>query len=209
MPEAEVGARKDGEGGVAGIVLAAGSSTRMGHNKLLLDLGGEPLVRRAARAALAAGLQPVVVVLGHQSREVEGALAGLPFRPAFNAEHAGAQRLSLQCGVRALEAGAEAAVVILADMPFVTAAMLRALVERYRDSGAPLVTSEYGGVFAPPTLYDRSLFPEILALTGEGCGRQVARRHRDEAAVVEQPAAALADVDYAADYERAAAELAV
>jgi molybdenum cofactor cytidylyltransferase len=209
MPEAAAEARRDGEGGVAGIVLAAGSSTRMGRNKLLLDLAGEPLVRRAVRAALAADLAPIVVVLGHQAQEVEAALAGLPYRPAFNADYAEAQRLSLQCGVRALPAAAAAAVVILADMPFVTAAMLRAVAGRYRETGAPLVVSEYGGVFAPPTLYDRSLFPEVLALAGEGCGRQVARRHRHEAAVVDWPAAALADLDYAADYERVAAELAV
>jgi molybdenum cofactor cytidylyltransferase len=94
---------------------------------------------------------------------------------------------------------------MLADMPFVTAAMLRTMVDRYRASESPLVISDYAGVNAPPMLYDRALFAELGAMEGEGCGRQVVRRHRDQAAVVSWPAEALADVDVPEDYDRARA----
>jgi len=193
---------------VAGIVLAAGSSTRMGRNKMLLELGRQPLVRRAVTAALDAGLSPVLVVVGHEAERVQEAVAGLDCRPVLNPDHAQGVRVSLQTGVRALPEGVAAAVVLLADMPFVTAAMVRAVADRYRAGGAPLVVSEYGDVNAPPTLYDRALFPELLAMSGEGCGKQVVRRHREEAAVVPWPEAALADVDVPEDYERIGAELA-
>jgi len=192
---------------VAGIVLAAGSSTRMGRNKMLLELGGQPLVRRAVTAALEASLAPVLVVLGHEADRVRAALSGLDCQTVLNADHAQGVRVSLQTGVRALPEGVDAAMVLLADMPFVTAAMIRAVADRYRKGGAPLVASAYGEVNAPPTLYDRALFGELLSMGGEGCGKQVLRRHMQEAAFVPWPEAALADVDVPEDFERIGAEL--
>jgi len=195
-------------GPVAAIILAAGSSTRMGRNKLLLDVGKQPLVRRTVAAALDAGLHPVIVVLGHEAERVRAAIAGLGCRTVINREHALGMRVSLQAGVRAVPQDARGAVVILADMPFVTASMIRAVAERFVAGDAPLVVSEYGDVSAPPTVYDRSLFPELLAMTGEGSGKQVLLRHRHQAAVVAWPEQALADVDRPEDYERIGAALA-
>lgn len=193
---------------VAGVVLAAGLSTRMGRNKMLLELGGQAVVRRAVKIACEAGLDPVLVVLGHEADRVRAALAGLDYLPVLNADHAQGVRVSLQTGVRALPEGVDAAVVILADMPFVTAPMIRAVADRYRAERPPLVVSEYGDVNAPPTLYGRVLFPELLAMGGEGCGKQVVRHHKHEAAVERWPEAALADVDVPEDYERIEAQLA-
>jgi molybdenum cofactor cytidylyltransferase len=186
------------DGPVAGIILAAGASTRLGVNKLLLEVGGEPLLRRVARAALAAGLEPLVVVLGHEAERTEGALAGLPCRTVRNPDHARGQGTSLRKGLDALPPGAPAAVVLLGDMPLVRAELVAALLDRYRRSLAPLVVSDYGGVVAPPTLYDRTLFAELTE-PGERPGRAVVQRHRAEALVVPCPAEALADVDLPAD----------
>jgi molybdenum cofactor cytidylyltransferase len=175
----------------------------MGQNKLLFRLGGETLLRRAVRNALAAGLDPVIVVVGHEAERVLEELSGLAITPVFNAEYARGINRSLKTGIAAVPGGACAAVVMLADMPLVTHRMVAALVERYRDSDAPVVVSDYGGVQAPPTLYGRCVFPELGALEGEGCGKQVVRKHAKEAAAVSWPAAALTDVDRPEDYERA------
>ena len=199
MPEAGVR--------IAGIVLAAGSSTRMGRNKMLLEVGGQPLVRRAVSAALEAGLDPVLLVLGHEADRVREAVAGLDCRPVLNPDHAQGVRVSMQAGVRALPADVNAGVIILADMPFVGADMIRAVAERYRAGRPPLVVSEYGDVNAPPTLYDRALFGELLESTGEGCGKHVVKKHKGEAAVVKWPESALADVDVPDDYERIGTQL--
>jgi molybdenum cofactor cytidylyltransferase len=123
----------------------------------------------------------------------------------MNADYAKGVNVSLRAGIAQVPADSPAAVVMLADMPFVTAAMIRTMVDRYRASEYPLVISDYGGVNAPPMLYDRALFAELGAMEGEGCGRQVVRRHRDQAAVVSWPAEALADVDVPEDYDRARA----
>jgi molybdenum cofactor cytidylyltransferase len=86
-------------------------------------------------------------------------------------------------------------------MPLVSAGMIAALVERWRGSSAPLVRSDYGGVAAPPTLYDRALFAELDA-PGDRPGRGVVARHRGQALSVAFPAEALADVDTPEDLAR-------
>jgi molybdenum cofactor cytidylyltransferase len=192
----------DRTGPVAGILLAAGLSSRMGSNKLLFDLGGESVLRGAARRLLAGGLDPLLVVLGHEADKARAELDGLPCRVVLNPDYASGINSSLKAGVSALPAEVSATLVMLADMPFVTADMLAALVHRYRATTAPLVISDYAGVNAPPMLYDRSLFGELLTMTGEGCGRQVVKKHRHAAEVLTWPEAALTDLDVPEDYAR-------
>jgi molybdenum cofactor cytidylyltransferase len=188
---------------VAGILLAAGSAARMGRNKLLLDLEGEPLVRRAARRALEAGLDPLLVVVGHEAGHVREALRGLPCRFVDNPGWRGGQSTSLSAGAAAVPPGAEAAVVLLADMPFVDPAAIRAVVARFRETGAPVVSARYGEVTAPPTLYAPTLLAEVQGGEGEGRGREVVRRHRERAAWVDRPVTELLDVDGPDDLRRA------
>jgi molybdenum cofactor cytidylyltransferase len=135
-------------------------------------------------------------------------LEGLPCRAVLNPDHERGQSTSVRAGIGAVPPEAVAAVVVLADMPFVTATMIAQLAERYRQGSAPLVASDYGGVLAPPMLYDRALFPELLAMEGDGCGKRVVKRHGSEAIAVPCPAAALGDLDVPADYQRVVAELA-
>jgi molybdenum cofactor cytidylyltransferase len=192
---------------VAAILLAGGTSSRMGRrNKLLLQLEGESLLRRAARRALDAGLAPVVVVLGHEADRAREQLSGLAVEPVLNPDYESGIVTSLRAGLAALPASAPAVVVMLADMPFVTAPMLAALAASYRAGSAPLVISEYeageGGVNAPPMLYDRALFGELAAMDDGRCGKQVIKRHRDEAEVLRWPAEALTDLDTPEDLER-------
>ena len=189
-------------GGIAAVLPAAGTSSRLGTNKLLIEVDGEPLVRRAARRAREAGLDPVVVVLGHDADLIRRSIADLSVIPVVNVRYAEGMPSSLQAGVGALPASTEAAVVLLPDMPLVTPAMLRALVERWATTHASLVVSLYGDTPAPPALYSRALFRD-LASAPEG-GRGVIRTHRDEAVTVRWPAELLVDVDLPADLARMA-----
>jgi molybdenum cofactor cytidylyltransferase len=199
MPNAELSPR------VMAVLLAAGSSTRMGRNKLLLPLGGQAVVRRAVQAAIDSGVDRVVVVLGHEADLVRSQLDGLACEVIVNPDYERGVGTSLHAGIRA--AAADAVVVLLADMPFVTAEMIRGVVDRHRSTGARLVLSHYGDVQAPPTLYARALFEEVLAEPDERCGKRIARTHADEAAIVSWPESALRDLDVAEDYEGVRAEL--
>src|SRR5438270_4865472 len=204
---AEASMTDDRSGRVAAVVLAAGTSSRMGRNKLFLQLGGTSVLRRAVAAALEAGLDPVIVVLGHESDRARAELAGSSCTTLVNPEYARGMNTSVGAGVAAVPGDAIGAVLMLADMPLVDAGMLRALIERHRESSAPLVVSTYGDVLAPPILYGRALFPELSALDPEGCGKRVVKQHRGEAVELSWPPSALSDLDVPEDVERVRAQM--
>jgi molybdenum cofactor cytidylyltransferase len=190
------------------VVLAAGASTRLGRNKLLLDLAGESVVRRAVRGAVEARLDPVFVVLGHEAERVREELAGLECEAVVNPDHARGAGTSLRAGVaRAARTTAEALVLTLADMPLVTPGMIATLVTRWRETRAPLAVSRYGQAQAPPTLFSRSLFDEILDSDDAWGAKPIILRHSEDALAVPWPPASLQDLDVAADYEEILARL--
>ena len=184
----------------AGVILAAGASRRMGQNKMLLQLDGESLVRRAARRALGAGLSPVVVVVGHEADRLRAELKDLPVEFAVNADYTGPTSGSLHQGLNALGSDVAAVVVMLGDMVRVTAQTLAMLIAAARGTDAPLVVSRYGDVTAPPLLFRRALFGELLAWTGEGCGKAVVQAHKREAMYLDRPVTLLTDVDTPEDF---------
>lgn len=176
-----------GSGHLAGIVLAAGRSTRMGaDNKLLQELRGKPIVRYAVEAQLEARLDPVLVVTGHQQRAVEAALADLPVRFVHNPDYASGLAGSVRAGVAALPAEAEAAVISLGDMPNVTPQVIERLVESHlRQPDSLAVVPTLFGHRGNPVLLARQIFPAVSLLTGD----RGARRLLEEAGsrVVEVP----------------------
>lgn len=182
------------------VILAAGASSRMGRNKMLLDVHGVPMVRHAVQVAIDAGASPVVVVVGNDEAQVREALSGLECLFAVNPDFTGPTSTSLHAGLRALDESVDATIVLLADMVRVTAAMVRALIASVEVNGAPLAVSRYGDVLAPPLLFRRSLWPELLAWHGEGCGKAVVKSHQHQAIMHDWPVVALRDVDTPEDY---------
>lgn len=188
---------------VAGILLAAGAGTRMGTNKMRLPLEGEPIARRTARLAMYAGVEPLVAVIGFEADKVAADLRGLGCETVVNPDYTGPMSTSLHLGLRQLPEEIEAVLILLGDMPFTTKYMARKVVDIAATNDVPLVVSRYGDVTAPPLVFRRSLFPELLAWTGEGCGKAVVRAHADEAYYVDWPVWTLTDVDTPEDYDRA------
>lgn len=192
---------------VAAVVLAAGASTRLGRPKQLVRIGGQPLVRRAARAALAAGCRPVVVVLGAAVR-ADGALTDLPVRRVRNPRWMDGMGASIACGVRAAATGGPAGrpagcIVLPCDQPRLTAGVLTALMKRFAAGNAAAVVCRYGGTTGPPALFGAALFDRLSALTGDRGAKRVLRGCA-AVAVVDFPGGGL-DVDTDADLQRAAA----
>ena len=157
----------------------------MGTPKQLLPIGGQSLVRRAASTALASGADDVVVVIGQAADEVEHELRGLAVRSVRNERFAEGQATSLNAAVRALSPETSAAIVVLVDQPLLTAMHVSAVIERYRIDRPPLVLPIYSGRRGNPVLFDRTLFPELLAIEGDQGARDVIARHWNEAALVE------------------------
>jgi molybdenum cofactor cytidylyltransferase len=187
---------------VAGLVLASGMSRRFaGANKLLVPIGGVPVVRRTVQAYLAAGLDPVTVVLGHEANLVGDALLGLPIQTVINPDFAQGQSRALGHGVHALPDRTSAAVIGVGDQPLLTGSVIRLLVDSYIITGRSPVVPRYAGRRGNPVLFDRSLFPELLAVTGDQGGRPVIERHRDEILWLDLPDPRPgADLDSEEDY---------
>jgi molybdenum cofactor cytidylyltransferase len=183
---------------ISAVVLAAGASTRMGQQKLLLPLGGEALIRRVVRQVGEAGFDDVLVVVGNEAERVLDALAGLPVRHALNPDFATGMGSSFRTAVAHLP-DSDAAMFALADQPFVTSAEYRKVLDTYRQHHSPIVSSRYGEVMAPPHLFSREFFPELAAL--EHGARPVLLSHRDQTTVLTFPADLLVDVDTPEDYE--------
>ncbi len=187
---------------IAAIILAAGASRRMGTNKLILLVDGEPMVRRTVRRVIDAGCAPVIIVTGHEPERVQAALIGLDVQYATSPDPTGPTSASLHAGLRTLPDEADATLVMLADMVHITTPMLRALLEANDAGTEPLGVSRYGAVLAPPLLFRRALWAELLAWHGEGCGKAVVRAHEGDARMHDWPTEALQDVDTPEEYER-------
>jgi molybdenum cofactor cytidylyltransferase len=184
------------------VILAAGGSARLGRPKQLLALDGEPLVRRAARAAAGAGYAPVVVVVGAAANEVSAALEADAFvvveNPGWRAGVAG----SIRRGVAALlERRPEVEGVLLAvcDQPAAGAAHLAALADALADGAHAVAASSYAGTVGVPALFARSTFGELEALEGDQGAKRVVTRDPARVVAVALPGGER-DVDTEADW---------
>jgi molybdenum cofactor cytidylyltransferase len=182
---------------VAAIILAAGLGSRFGAApKLLAELDGKPLVRHVAEAAVAAGVSPVLAVVGHHREEVGAMLAGLDVTLVPNPAYADGLSSSLRAGFAALPSGVEAAVILLGDMPRVTPALIDGLAEVWRRHGeASAIVPTFAGRRGNPVLLARALAPAVASLRGDVGAGPLLRARTD---VLEWPVddpAVLQDVD--------------
>lgn len=166
---------------VAIVILAAGQATRMGKagpHKLLSQFDDVPLVRRSAETALATEATGVIVVTGHRGEEIETSLEGLDISIVRNRDYASGMASSLKAGLAiAHRQGTGGVLVMLADMPRVTVADLRALMDAFRHmEGQAVVRSVSGGIRGNPVILPDALYNDIMALTGDIGARSVIDR---------------------------------
>ena len=189
---------------IAGILLAAGMSTRMGEPKALLDWGGEPLVRYQVRQLREAGADEVVVVLGHRGDDVHREMRGLDCRTVLNATYQLGRAGSLRAGAKAVSREAETIVVLNVDQPR-AAALIRAVIEARTPEDAA-ARPAHGGRHGHPVALAGRLRGELLEASEEDGGlRGVLAAHAD--AIVDAPAGeeCLLDLNTRAEYEAALA----
>ncbi len=187
-------------GSMTAVVLAAGRASRMGEEKLLLPLGGAPVIRHVVEAVLAARPRETIVVVNPRNRDaIVGALRGLDPRVVCNDRFADGIATSIAAGVAAASAASEGVILVQGDQPFVTTDMLLALVAAWQEERPAFVAASYGGLRTTPVLFARALYPELRALEGDVGARSVLARHRG--ATVAFPEAAGSDLDTKADYQ--------
>lgn len=183
------------------VLLAAGASARMGTPKQLLEIGGKPLVVRAAEAALDSAAWPVVVVLGAHAEHIRPALARLPVLVTENPAWAEGMASSLRAGLETLRTFSRAldgALVAVADQPAFSAEVIARLVTARHESGRSIAAARYAGRLGVPALFGREHFAALAALIGEEGARKFLAEQASDTADVELPALAI-DLDTPAD----------
>lgn len=188
------------------LLLAAGQSRRMGGaDKLTQPVDGEPLLRRVARAACAAGIGPVFVALPPAPHPRHTALDGLELTRVAVPDAAEGMNASLRRAIAALPEQAEAAMIVLGDLPGLTAQDLRKVARAMREDPQSLIWrgATEDGKPGHPVVFARALFTELAALTGDSGAQDVIRRHQDRVSLVRLPGQrARLDLDTPDDWAR-------
>ncbi|MFV9505179.1 MAG: nucleotidyltransferase family protein [Oscillochloridaceae bacterium umkhey_bin13] len=184
---------------IYGVLLAAGTSARMGQPKQLLDWQGQPLVRHVAATALASQLDGLVVVCGAVAPAVSAALADLAesLHLVVCSDYAAGQAASLRCGLAALPAGTRAALIVLVDQPLITTELINHMLAHWQAEPTALaLVPQYQGQRGNPVILAAALFPELAALHGDTGARAILAKHHDRVRwwVVDDPAV-VTDID--------------
>ena len=189
--------------GVSAVVLAAGTSTRMGAIKQLLRIGGQTLLETVLDNLLRTQVTDIIVVLGSSAEEIRQRVPLDGVRVVMNEAYRDGMGTSLRTGLSAVDPASEAALVVLADQPFVQPGTIDRLIEQYRQQRPQIAIPMYRGFRGNPVLLDRSVFPELINLTGDiGC-RAIFGTHADNILKVPvEDIGVLLDVDTKADLER-------
>lgn len=175
---------------VAVIILAAGSSSRLGRPKQLLPYRGTTLLRHAVQTALAADLGPVIVVLGAAEDTCRSALAGMPATITANADWEEGMGGSIAAGMAVVaDSDFRSALLMLCDQPAITPDMLRALDDYQHKIGASIVASKFEGTLGPPVIFAASHFTQLRELRGQQGARSLFKNDPAGPATVDCPEA--------------------
>ena len=155
----------------AGVVLAAGLSTRLEKPKQLLSFKGKPLIVHVVEAALEGDLDPIIIVVGEDEDAIREALDGYGLRFVRNPDPDLGQGSSLQVGVNGIDTKVDAAVFLLADMPMVTGELIAELIMRHRSGLSPIIVPFADGKRGNPVLFDKVTFEELKRVKGDRGGR--------------------------------------
>jgi len=155
---------------IGAVILAAGTSSRMGEAKQLLRLGEATVLNQVVNNVCGSSVDEIVIVLGHQAETIKQSIATESLKVVVNESYRQGMGTSLRAGLSALPSEVDAALIVLADQPFVRSATFDQIIDHYQQSNAQIVIPVYKGFRGNPVLLDRSVFPEVMALTGDiGC----------------------------------------
>jgi len=187
---------------ICAIVLAAGRSERMGTQKLLLPMGGKPVITRIVDELTQCSLQETIVVVGRDAERVQAALQSRPVTFVTNPDFASDMLSSIRCGLNALPKGCTTALIVLGDQPNITSQLVQALVSAFEDSGHGIIVPAHRGHRGHPLLIAARFHEELLNQHGAPGLRGLLHSHSDEIFCVEvSDGAMLVDMDTPADYQ--------
>jgi molybdenum cofactor cytidylyltransferase len=186
------------------IVLAAGKSTRMKENKLLLKINGDTLIEHVVKRAKESNVDEVVVVLGYEASKIRERLAKIDCKLTVNENYMKGQSESVKVGLSNVSSNAEAVTILPADVCLIDAESINRVIEEYRRSKSRIVIASHQQQSGHPILLDKSLFPEASKINEDTQGlKAVINRHRSEIKYVEAGTDnVLIDIDTKEEFNR-------
>jgi molybdenum cofactor cytidylyltransferase len=185
------------------IILAAGSSTRLGMPKQSVIFHGQTLLQKIARESLKSDSHPAIIVLGKNAQEFRQSLENSDVRIIENKDWEQGMGTSISCGVKALtelDKDLKGIVLCVCDQPFVTAAVINDLISEFLHRQSKIVASSYAETLGVPALFDRSLFPELIDLRGKSGAKKLIERYKTETSSIDFPDGKF-DIDTQKDVE--------
>ncbi|HEY2722144.1 MAG TPA: nucleotidyltransferase family protein [Chitinophagaceae bacterium] len=185
------------------VILAAGSSTRLGRSKQLLPYKDKTFLKHAAVEALEAVMKPVIVIIRSNSDDIKKEIEEIEVEVAENHEWHEGIASSLRCGVKQVQnnySDVDGIIFMVCDQPYVTGILLNSLLKKQHETGLPIVASRYQNKSGTPALFHKSLFTELMKLRGDTGAGNLIRIYNDMVATVAFPKGDI-DIDTTEDYE--------
>ena len=192
---------------IVGVLLAAGSSTRLGAPKQLLPFGSKTLIEHALDILLRSPVDEVIVVLGAQADEITPLVQHPRVRIVLNPDWEQGQSASLRTALDALPPDCEAVVFLPCDMPWIIPELIADLIRAWQQTGKPVVVTAAGEKRGVPALFARETFAELRRASGDQGGRGMLQKHPDRVSEVRVAPEVLADIDTPEEYQRALEQL--
>ncbi len=186
------------------VLLAAGSSSRLGEPKQLLKYDDQTLLQHSLQVAIASNGSPIVVVLGANAGEILKSIQPDGAHIVVNDAWQEGMGSSIRCGLETilqLNALITGVIIMVCDQPFITPELLDNLVAEHQLTGKPIITCSYAGTYGPPALFDKNIFPELLQLKGDVGAKKIIHQHANELECILFPEGET-DIDTKSDYEK-------
>jgi molybdenum cofactor cytidylyltransferase len=190
---------------IPAVVLSAGESSRMGRPKALLPIDGQTFIERIVAALKQAKLGRIIVILGHNARELEAKIAHLPVETLINADYKRGQLSSLQLAVRHLQVDVDCngILVHLVDHPYLDPSLVEEMIRRFDETKSKIVVPKFHGKRGHPVIFSRALFPELLSAPMDQGAKTVVNAHRAETLEIDTEKEGIAvDIDTPELYEQ-------
>lgn len=185
------------------IILGAGSSSRMGEPKQLLEWEGETLLDRALRQAQIVEDTSIVLVLGANAELIQASLRRGKYQIAWNENWSTGMGSSIACGLQKLLAGPvplAAVLISLVDQPLITSAHFKKIIENFKKNSPEIIAASYGNTLGVPALFSADLFSELLTLSGQKGAKAIISKYKDTLTELPFPAAHV-DLDTPEEWE--------
>ena len=186
------------------VLLAAGSSSRLGSPKQLLRYKGKSFLQNMVSAATGTNLSPIIVVLGAHADSLRDEISGNNVHIVFNQLWEEGIASSIRCGIQALEKInpiCDGVILMVCDQPYITTALLSDLVGVQRKTGRPIVAAYYSSIAGTPALFHKKFFQALLSLKGDKGAGKILQQQADKVATISFPMGAF-DVDTIENYEK-------